>query len=412
MSKIELNSVESGFLSNTAMNENFEAIQDFLNDNVLCRDNPEGEPNQMEQDLDMNGFRILNVLASSGEGLTYEGQWTPDEVYQINNIVYVASGTYTGWSMICRVTHTAGADFDTDYATSKWLPLASRGASGAGSGDMLKTDNLSGLANTTTARSNISAAKSGANSDITSFTQGITFDSTISVTGNATFAGNVTLGNAVTDTTTITGELSVDSSVGTDGQILSSQGVDLPPTWIDLPSSGFTNMQVFTNSGTFTVPAGVTKVKVTVVGGGGNGAVYGGTIGYGGAGGGLAIKICDVTPSDAISVTVASSGGTSSFGSYCSATGGANGGNGTVAGPIPGIGVDGDINASGSSTERPSNTASSSKGGDSFFCGGAQPFYNATGTSKNGTLGGGGSSGNAGSSAGGTGGAGIVIVEY
>jgi hypothetical protein len=47
--------------------------------------------------------------------------------------------------------------------------------------------------------------------------------------------------------------------------------------------------QVFTSTGTFTVPAGVTAVKVTVAGGGGNGGSAnsnGGPIGGGGGGGG------------------------------------------------------------------------------------------------------------------------------
>ena len=59
------------------------------------------------------------------------------------------------------------------------------------------------------------------------------------------------------------------TSPGTSGNILTSNGT----AWTSAaaPAGGFSNMQVFTSSGTFTVPAGVTKAKVTVVGGGGNG---------------------------------------------------------------------------------------------------------------------------------------------
>jgi hypothetical protein len=93
----------------------------------------------------------------------------------------------------------------------------------------------------------------------------------------------------------------------------------------NLPSGGFSNMQVFTSSGTFTVPTGITKVKVTVVGGGGGGQGFS-------VGGGA--------------------GGTSSFGAHCSATGGngtAPGNNGTLS-PFqgtPGIGSGGNINIRG-----------------------------------------------------------------
>ena len=66
--------------------------------------------------------------------------------------------------------------------------------------------------------------------------------------------------------------------------------------------------QAFTSNGTFTIPAGVTALKVTAVGGGGGG----GGGGSGGTGG---------------------TGGTTSFGAYCTATGGVGGGNGNSAGP-------------------------------------------------------------------------------
>lgn len=80
--------------------------------------------------------------------------------------------------------------------------------------------------------------------------------------------------------------------------------------WAAMGTQGATNSyagqggQVFTSSGTFTVPTGVTAVKVTLCGGGGGGWFNGS----------------------------ASAGGTSSFGGYVSAGGGANG----VASPASG----------------------------------------------------------------------------
>lgn len=60
MSKITLNPVTNGQnISN--INSNFAAIAEALNDAVLYRANPTGEPNQMENSLDMNGFDILNA---------------------------------------------------------------------------------------------------------------------------------------------------------------------------------------------------------------------------------------------------------------------------------------------------------------------------------------------------------------
>jgi hypothetical protein len=67
---------------------------------------------------------------------------------------------------------------------------------------------------------------------------------------------------------------------------------------------------VFTTPGTYTwtVPAGVTEVSVVCVGGGANGSGH-----SGGGGGGLCYGDKSVTPGNAVSVVVGSSGSTSSF---------------------------------------------------------------------------------------------------
>ena len=111
-------------------------------------------------------------------------------------------------------------------------------------------------------------------------------------------------------------------------------------------SAGLTGTfgQVFTSSGTFTVPSGVTAVKVSLCGGGGNGNA-GNACSTGGAGNGagVAIKyITGLTPGSTVTVTVGNAGGTSSFGAYCSATGGGNGSIGGAA--TGGTASGGDLN--------------------------------------------------------------------
>jgi len=63
MAKISLDSIVSGFKSVSKLIANFDKIEDDLNDKVLYRDNPTGEPNQMENNLDMNSQRIVNLVS-------------------------------------------------------------------------------------------------------------------------------------------------------------------------------------------------------------------------------------------------------------------------------------------------------------------------------------------------------------
>jgi len=129
-------------------------------------------------------------------------------------------------------------------------------------------------------------------------------DTNIAVTGTLSAGGNIS-----TPTGTVTA-----SSFSGDGSSLT--GI----------AGGFSNMEVFTSPGTWTNPGNVQKVKVIVVGGGGNGvnAYPGANISSGGAGG-AAIEVVPFPSGTNVSVTVGNAGGTSSFGAYCSATGGTSG---------------------------------------------------------------------------------------
>ena len=77
MSKIDLESTLSGYQAAASLRRNFEAIEAEFQDKVLYRDNPAGEPNSMENDLDMNSNRIINLpsATSASEPATY-GQLT------------------------------------------------------------------------------------------------------------------------------------------------------------------------------------------------------------------------------------------------------------------------------------------------------------------------------------------------
>ena len=197
----------------------------------------------------------------------------------------------------------------------------------------------------------------------------------------------------------------------------------------------FNNIQVFTSSGTFTVPVGVTTVRVTVVGGGGGGGGSSGTTSGQGAGGGgaggAAIGVYAVTSGAAIAVTIGAAGtaggaggnggggGTSSFGSFATATGGTGGQASqpvNAAGGASGAGSGGTYNfkggAGGDGTTNA--TASGGMGGNGIFGGAGRAATSATPAAQDGQARGAG--GGAGYQYpgvfGGAGAFGIVIVEW
>lgn len=148
MSKITLDTVASGY-DLSKVNANFQTIAAAL-DNTLSRDGT--TPNSVEADIDMNGHRFLNLLSTSGEGFVWYGPWVTATAYELNSLVSESGNTY-----ICVVAHTSGT-FATDLGAAKWQIVAAKGASGAGSGDMVAANNLSDLTNAVTARTNLGVA--------------------------------------------------------------------------------------------------------------------------------------------------------------------------------------------------------------------------------------------------------------
>lgn len=61
MTKVTLTPTKGGILSRTQLDNNFQKIEDALNNDVLYRKNPQGEANSMNNELDMNGYRIFNL---------------------------------------------------------------------------------------------------------------------------------------------------------------------------------------------------------------------------------------------------------------------------------------------------------------------------------------------------------------
>jgi hypothetical protein len=189
----------------------------------------------------------------------------------------------------------------------------------------------------------------------------------------------------------------------------------------------------FTSSGSLTVPAGVTTIRVTCTGGGGGGAncasafppsASSDSSGGGGGAGGTAIGVFSVTPGQVIPITVGAggaaqaTGGTSSIGSLCSASGG--GGTqfqatGTSAGAAGGTATGGAISVIGGyGSDGQSGVVTMAGNGGASYWGGGVRAYAVSGSplASYAAPGGGGGGAYNGTGTGCSGVNGIVVIEY
>ena len=205
-------------------------------------------------------------------------------------------------------------------------------------------------------------------------------------------------------------------------------------------AGGLKSMQVFTSSGTWTKPAGISTIKVYCTGGGGGGGGHGTTddLGAAGGAGGTAIKIYDVTSTSSVAVTVGTGGAggtTTNDGSAGVASsfpgpgqtitgnpggGGADGNAGAVLGGSGGTATGGDLNLiggdGGNGFDQDVATSSGylssyAVGGGTFWGGGARSASHTTVARAGQNYGTGGGGGTEGQDAGYVGASGVVVIE-
>lgn len=84
MAKIVLTD-QTATYDNVSINEQFTKLEDEFQNKVLYRNNPTGEPNTMENSLDMNGKRILNLAAPA----------SPNEAARLQDVQNAIAGQAT-----------------------------------------------------------------------------------------------------------------------------------------------------------------------------------------------------------------------------------------------------------------------------------------------------------------------------
>jgi hypothetical protein len=134
MAKLSLDAIASGFQAVTTLNTNFDSIETEFQDKVLYRNNPTGEANSMQNDLDMNGYNLLNVGNLSGLttitgvaviafGTQRDGTGTHSlsagDIYRVTEIS--ASSSVTACISIA-------AESTSGIASGKWAEYIQKGA--------------------------------------------------------------------------------------------------------------------------------------------------------------------------------------------------------------------------------------------------------------------------------------------
>lgn len=231
-------------------------------------------------------------------------------------------------------------------------------------------------------------------------------DGIVTAEGTSTTQGRLRLGED-TDNGTNYVELQAPASVasnvtftlpsadGTNGQVLQTNGSGALS--FATPASGFSTMQIFTSSGTFTIPAGKTTVKATVVGGGGGGGGASASTNFAGNAGGNS----SISSGTQTITTVTANGG----------NGGAAGTAGTsISGVAGGAASNGDINVQGGGGNSVVSSVST-QGGASLLGFGGNSGANGAGSAGN-LYGGGGGAGQLGGSNLTGGGGGGTAIKY
>lgn len=207
MAKITLPTIASGYATTTSLNAAFDALETELQSKVLYRDNPAGEPNQMEVDIDMNGNSITNALGIDTDTITVAGV---DLTAQI--AASVASTVAAAASATAAANSASSASGSASTATtgaSTATTQASNASTSASAASTSATSAAASASTATTQASNASTSATAASGSASTATTQASNAST-SASGASTSATNAasSASSASTSATTATNKAS------------------------------------------------------------------------------------------------------------------------------------------------------------------------------------------------------------
>lgn len=274
--KATLTDITTGYTSQEVINDNLDALNDAL-ENTLSRDG--SAPNQMEADLDMNSNDILNAkdvktdnlyvngtkVVSTSATPDWKSAWVTATAYVVDDLVREEGSSY-----ICLEAHTSGT-FSTDLAAGKWELFAQKGSAGAGTGDLLAANNLSDVANTDTALSNLGGGTKGIEifKDTTTgaIQQALDLETGVDVQAHDAVLDDLSgLSLVQGDVLYYNGTNLSRLAKGTNGQVLTMNSGATAPEWTT-PSAGITrgtadNITGNSSSAFTSIPSDVRKIEL------------------------------------------------------------------------------------------------------------------------------------------------------
>lgn len=137
MPKVVLTDISSGY-DLSKINYNFTELARVLNDLVLFRNAPIGEPNTLEQDVDLNGKRLYNAPSPVNDGDLVTKRWVDDNINPATNDAAIAAANSAAAALLSEQNAASSASSSSTSASNALTSEtnASTSASNASSSEM------------------------------------------------------------------------------------------------------------------------------------------------------------------------------------------------------------------------------------------------------------------------------------